>query len=66
MPRRVKRPPGEPPPHRVEELATAWGVSDDSIRDGLRSGRIRGFRLNRIWLIPHAEKLRIEQGETAA
>jgi hypothetical protein len=51
--------------HRVEDLADEWGVSADLIRDGLRSGRIKGFRINRLWLVPHAEKVRIESGEPA-
>jgi hypothetical protein len=51
--------------HRVEDLADESGVSADLIRDGLRSGRIKGFRINRMWLIPHAEKVRIESGEAA-
>jgi len=54
-----------PHPHRVEELAHEWGCSAGLIRDGLRSGRIKGFRINRMWLIPHAEKIRIESGEPA-
>ena len=57
------RNPAATPPHRVEALATEWGVSSDVIRDALRNGRIKGFRVNRLWLIPHAEKLRVERGE---
>jgi hypothetical protein len=56
----------QPPPYRVEALADEWQVSADLIRDGLRTGRIKGFRINRMWLIPHAEKMRIESGEAAS
>jgi hypothetical protein len=53
------------PTHRVEDLQHAWGVSPDAIRDALRKGQIKGFRVGRIWLIPEREKQRIERGEPA-
>jgi len=63
--RRRKQQTTQAPPHRVEDLAVEWDVSGDAIRDALRAGRIKGFKLGRMWLIPDAEKRRIERGEPA-
>jgi excisionase family DNA binding protein len=54
-----------PPPYRVGELAARWGVSDETIKDALRAGRLRGFRLNRVWLIDRESAHQLERGEAA-
>ena len=42
-------------PYRVQDLAQRWGVSPKAIRDALDAGALRGFRLQRMWLIPAEE-----------
>jgi excisionase family DNA binding protein len=41
-----------PPPYRVSQAAKKLGVSNKAILDALRNGRLAGFSLNRMWLIP--------------
>jgi excisionase family DNA binding protein len=43
------------PPYRVSEVARKLGVSNKAVLDALKSGRLAGFRLNRMWLIPRDE-----------
>jgi excisionase family DNA binding protein len=43
------------PPYRVSQAARKLGVSNKAVLDALKSGRLVGFRLNRMWLIPRAE-----------
>jgi excisionase family DNA binding protein len=45
----------ERPPYRVSEAARKLGVSNRAILDALRSGRLTGFKLNRMWLIPRGQ-----------
>jgi excisionase family DNA binding protein len=40
------------PPYRVNQAAEKLGVSKKAVLDALKSGRLAGFRLNRMWLIP--------------
>jgi hypothetical protein len=40
-----------PPPYRVSQAAKKC-VSNKAILDALRNGRLAGFSLNRMWLIP--------------
>jgi excisionase family DNA binding protein len=44
-----------PPPYRVRQAARKLGVSNKTILDALKNGRLAGFRLNRMWLIPRDE-----------
>jgi len=39
--------------------------SDETIKDALRAGRLRGFRLNRVWLIDRESAHQLERGEAA-
>jgi excisionase family DNA binding protein len=43
------------PPYRVSQAARKLGVSNKAVLGALKSGRLTGFRLNRMWLIPRAE-----------
>ena len=43
------------PPYRVSQAAKKLGVSKKAILDALKNGRLVGFRLNRMWLIPRNE-----------
>jgi len=43
---------GRDPPYRVSEVARKLGVSTRVVLVALKSGRLAGFRLNRMWLIP--------------
>ena len=45
----------EGPPYRVSQAARKLGVSNKAVLDALKSGRLTGFRLNRMWLIPRDE-----------
>jgi excisionase family DNA binding protein len=56
----------EPPPFRSHDVARRWGVPEQTICALLRSGRLRGFRLKRQWLIPRANVEAYERGEAAA
>jgi len=40
------------PPYRVGEVARQLGVSNKAVLDALKRGRLSGFKLNRMWLIP--------------
>jgi excisionase family DNA binding protein len=52
---RAKRRIGEErPPYRVREAAEKLGVSTKAILGALKTGRLPGFKLNRVWLIPRA------------
>jgi excisionase family DNA binding protein len=55
-----------PPPFRSHDLARRWGVPEQTICALLRSGRLRGFRLKRQWLIPRANVEAYEKGDAAA
>jgi excisionase family DNA binding protein len=57
-----------PPPYRVRQAARKLGVSNKAILDALKNGRLAGFRLNRMWLIPRDEidQLGGRSGEPAA
>jgi excisionase family DNA binding protein len=52
----------ERPPYRVHEVAEKWNVSDKAVLEALKAGRLRGFRLNRMWLIPPEAVDRLEAG----
>jgi excisionase family DNA binding protein len=43
---------GGDPPYRVGQVARMLGVSSKLVLDALKSGRLSGFKLNRMWLIP--------------
>jgi hypothetical protein len=43
---------GGPPPYRVGEVVPQLGVSNKAALDALKRGRLSGFKLNRMWLIP--------------
>ena len=43
---------GGRPPYRVRDVARKLGVSNKAVLDALKSGRLAGFRLNRMWLVP--------------
>jgi excisionase family DNA binding protein len=43
---------GGDPPYRVNQVARKLGVSNRAVLDALKSGRLSGFKLNRMWLIP--------------
>jgi excisionase family DNA binding protein len=49
---RVVQNAAEPPPYRVGEAARRLGVSNKTVLDALKGGRLSGFKLNRMWLIP--------------
>lgn len=52
-------------PLRPAELAARWGVNEQSITAALRAGRLQGFKLRKLWLIPRRVVERIEAGEAA-
>jgi hypothetical protein len=52
------------PPYRTGELAKRWGCSTQSIVAAVKSGRLDGFQLRRIWLIRPESVERLERGET--
>ena len=52
------------PPFRAHELARRWGVPEQSVTAVLRSGRLRGFKLQKIWLVPRENVERFERGES--
>lgn len=54
------------PPYRVEEVARRWGVAEATVTAALRAGRLQGFQLQKIWLIPRASVARVERGDEAA
>jgi excisionase family DNA binding protein len=54
------------PPYRVRQAARKWGVSNKAVLDALKSGRLVGFRLNRMWLIPRDEIDRLGAGGSQA
>jgi excisionase family DNA binding protein len=51
-----------PPPYRVGEVARQLGVSNKVVLDALKRGRIPGFKLNRMWLIPRDAIDRLGEG----
>ena len=54
------------PPFRPHDLARRWGVPEQTICALLRSGRLRGFKLQKLWLIPRKNVEAYERGEVAA
>jgi hypothetical protein len=50
--RKSSRGQDERPPYRVGQLAKKWNVGNKLILEALKSGRLGGFQLNRMWLIP--------------
>jgi hypothetical protein len=52
-------------PFRPHELAARWGVNEQTITAALRAGRLQGFKLQKLWLIPRRVVERIESGEPA-
>jgi excisionase family DNA binding protein len=50
------------PPFRPDELAARWRVHGQTIRALLRSGRLRGFRVHKLWLIPREVVAEVERG----
>jgi excisionase family DNA binding protein len=57
---------GGDPPYRVSEVARKLGVSNKAVLDALKSGRLAGFRLNRMWLVPRDAMDRLRAGASAA
>jgi hypothetical protein len=53
----------ERPPYRVLELAERWRVNPKLVRDAIKSGRLKAFRLNKMDLIPAESVERMESGE---
>jgi len=62
MPRPVNRNPDEAPPYRVAQVAEKWDVSEKAVLDALKRGRIPGFKLGRMWLIPRESVDRLSRG----
>jgi excisionase family DNA binding protein len=54
------------PPYRVSQAARKLGVSNKAILDALKNGRLAGFRLNRMWLIPRDAIDRLGSGGSQA
>lgn len=48
--------------YRPDEAAAILGVPADTIRRWLRNGKIRGTKIDRLWLVPKAEIVRITEG----
>jgi hypothetical protein len=55
-----------PPPYRTEQVARRWGVPEQAITSALRAGVLKGFKLQKIWLIPRENVHAFERGEIAA
>jgi hypothetical protein len=55
-----------PPPYRTDQLARRWGVPEQAITSALRRGVLKGFKLQKIWLIPRENAHALERGERAA
>jgi excisionase family DNA binding protein len=53
------------PPYRSHEAAGRLGVSNKSIIDAVKKGRLTGAQLNRVWLINREEVDRLSRGEAA-
>jgi excisionase family DNA binding protein len=53
------------PPYRSHEAAEVLGVSDKSIIQAAKKGRIKGTQLNRVWLINREQIDRKARGEDA-
>lgn len=51
-------------PFTPESLADRWGCSSETVRQLLRSGRLRGFRVGRMFRIPAAAVEEYECGNT--
>jgi excisionase family DNA binding protein len=49
-----------PPPYRIKRLADELGVSEQTVRSALKAKQIAGVQLGRLWLIPHAEAMRLK------
>jgi excisionase family DNA binding protein len=54
------------PPYRVSEIARKLGVSNKAVLDALKSGRLAGFRLKRMWLVARDPIDRLRAGGSAA
>ena len=50
-------------PYRSSDLARRWGVSPQAVVAAIKSGRLEGFQLQRIWLITPESVDRFERGE---
>jgi excisionase family DNA binding protein len=48
---------------RPDELARRWRVHEQTVTAMLRSGRLRGFKLQKLWLVPRENIERFERGE---
>lgn len=57
---------GVEPPYRVSQVAVRLGVSNKAVLDAIKSGRLRGFKLNRMWLIPRESVDRLSAGASPA
>jgi len=53
------------PPFRTHQLAKRWDVPEQAVTAVLRSGRLRGFKLQKVWLIPRENVERFERGENS-
>jgi predicted transcriptional regulator len=49
-------------PYRSSEIAQRWGVSPQAVVAAIKSGRLDGFQLQRIWLITPESVERVERG----
>jgi excisionase family DNA binding protein len=47
-----------------KEFAERMGVTVGTVRRWLRNGELRGTKISRTWLIPHAELDRVRRGGT--
>jgi len=53
-------------PYRSSEVARRWGVSPQAMVAAIKSGRLEGFQLQRIWLISLESVERVDRGEVSA
>jgi excisionase family DNA binding protein len=50
------------PPFRPDQLAQRWGVREQTVTAMLRSGRLRGFKLQKLWRVPRKNVELLEDG----
>jgi excisionase family DNA binding protein len=51
------------PSFRPDELAQRWRVHEQTVTAMLRSGRLRGFKLQKLWRVPRENVELLERGE---
>lgn len=62
----MNSPLASPPPFTVDTLAARWCCSPGAVRNRIRAGEIRTFRIGVLIRIPAAEVERIECVDAAA